>query len=354
MPAMMAALSWLLVMEATTARAQFLFSTNNGALTVEGYAGTDVSIIIPGTNDCMAVTSIDEGAFGATGLASVTVPGTVTNIGESAFVECLSLTNVVLTNGLVSIEQGAFIGCSALANITLPGSLNSLGDSAFLNCGLTCITVPGSVVSTGDSTFSGCQSLTNATICDGVTEIGGAVFKNCTALTRVSLPEGVTNLGSEAFYLCTNLASITIPGSVTNIGINAFYDCTNLATVYFRGNAPGVGNGAFASDDGNFGAIGYYLPGTTGWGPAIGGIPTQIWDAQAQRPNTGFSMRTNQFGFSIAASTNLTVVVEATTNLTGAAWQPLESIVLTNGAGYFSDSSWTNYYGGRFYRLSSP
>jgi hypothetical protein len=99
----------------------------------------------------------------------------------------------------------------------------------------------------------------------------------------------------------------------------------------------------------------YFLPGTTGWptSPAtFGGLPTALWNPQAQTGDANFGVQSNLFGFNITGTTNISIVVEACTNLVGA-WIPLQSVSFTNGCFYFSDPQWTNYPG-RFYRLRSP
>jgi len=100
----------------------------------------------------------------------------------------------------------------------------------------------------------------------------------------------------------------------------------------------------------------YYLPGTAGWGSTFAFRPTALW----LRPNplilnkgTSFGMRTNGFGFIISWATNLSVVVEACTNLTNPIWSPVGTNTLTGGSSNFSDPQWTDHPG-RFYRLRSP
>ncbi len=101
-------------------------------------------------------------------------------------------------------------------------------------------------------------------------------------------------------------------------------------------------------------AIIYCLPGTTGW-PNFAqatGLATLWWNPTAQTSDACFGLRSNRFGFNIAGTSGITVVVEATTNLAGP-WYPLGTNTLTGGAGYFSDPQWTNYPA-RLYRLRSP
>ena len=123
----------------------------------------------------------------------------------------------------------------------------------------------------------------------------------------------------------------------------------HLASIYFKGDAPAIGFGAFTGDK----ATVYYLPGTTGWGPTCGGLPTVLWNPQAQLTGDSFGVRTNGFGFSITGSSNITVVVEASTDLADPEWSALSTNTLTGGSSYFSDPQWTNYPS-RYYRLRSP
>ena len=100
----------------------------------------------------------------------------------------------------------------------------------------------------------------------------------------------------------------------------------------------------------------YYLPGTTGWGAPgtpFGGLPTMLWNPQAQTSDGSFGVQTNRFGFNITGTTNIPIVIEACANLASPVWVPLQSCTLTNGSVYFCDPQWTNYPG-RFYRFRSP
>jgi hypothetical protein len=229
--------------------------------------------------------------------------------------------------------------------------VTSIGDYAFRDCAsLTSVTIGVNVSSIGDWAFLHCPNLTSGTIPDGVTNIGMGAFKSCASLIGITIPNGVTSIRQDTFNGCTSLTRITVPNGVTNIGARAFGGCTSLAGVYFEGNAPIPDSAAFS---GAFNPIVYYLPGTTGWTSTFGGRIALPWNPQVQTSGASFGVQMNRFGFTIAGTPDIPIVVEACTNLTGASWISLQAGTLTNGSIYFSDPQSTNYPA-RFYRIRSP
>ena len=168
-------------------------------------------------------------------LKTVTVPNSVTKIGEHAFRDCHSLTNVTIPDSVTEIGWWAFTDCHSLMNVTIPNSVTEIRWGAFIDCySLTNVTIPNSVTKIGGYAFHDCHSLTNVTIPDSVTEIGCWAFTDCHSLTNVTIPNSVIEIEGGAFSSCNSLKSITVPKSVKIIGKDAFAGYNSLKNVSFE------------------------------------------------------------------------------------------------------------------------
>ena len=269
--------------------------TNGTSYIVTGKNTDKTDIVIEPAYKGIPVTAIKERAFENSDIVSITIPNSVTSIGNSAFSVCYRLaevynlsslnitrgssdygcvgyyaldiytdknapskltyendfvihtdgnvktgvgyygdkTEITIPSEITKIGGGAFYGCRSLTSITIPNGVTSIGSSAFENCSsLTSIEIPNGVTSIGSSVFCGCSSLTSITIPNSVTSIGSGAFSNCSNLTSITIPDSVTSIGDYVFYFCSSLTSITIPNSVTSIGYSAFQYCNNLETIY--------------------------------------------------------------------------------------------------------------------------
>ena len=208
---------------------------------VTGYVGDNTDITISNIYDGLPVKKIQFTYSGNSDsnipdsfnnrdkITTITIPDSVTSIGDSAFRDCTSLTSITIPDSVTSIGSYAFRDCDSLISITIPDSVTSIGSYAFAGCtSLTSITTPDSVTSIGDSAFAVCTSLISITIPDSVTSIGDYAFSYCYSLTSITIPDSVTSIGSYAFCDCDSLTSITIPNSVTSIGDDAFRSCDSL------------------------------------------------------------------------------------------------------------------------------
>ena len=259
----------------------YIFGTSSysgGVRTYQVYPGsissstTSSYYYIPASLKSVTVTggNILYGAFyNCSGLTSITIPNSVTSIGQSAFRNCSGLTSITIPDGVTSIGDYAFYNCSGLTSITIPDGVISIGMEAFYGCrGLTSITIPDSVTSISSGAFAYCDLLTNITVEEGnavyhsegnciiktdskrlivgckksvipsdgsVTSIGESAFEGCSSLKRITIPKGITMIDWGAFKGCSSIEGITIPNSVTRIESEAFAYCTRLGAIRFQG-----------------------------------------------------------------------------------------------------------------------
>jgi hypothetical protein len=224
---------------------------------------------------------------------SYIMPNTVTDIGDDAFFNCGSLTNISIDNAVINIESNAFAECWYLMNITIPSNVVNVDGSAFDFCiSLTEINVdtqnpnysstdgvlynknqstliryppgsfngfydaPNSVTNMLDYAFADC-SLTNIAIPDSVTSVDAQAFDDCFELEAITVDaenpfyssvNGVLlNKSQSALVRCPpgETGNYTIPGSVTNIESGAFYECEYLNNVVIGSGVTEIGTNAF-------------------------------------------------------------------------------------------------------------
>ena len=185
-------LGWLLLATPAALQAQFNYTVTNQTVTITGYTGTNLVVAIPSTIDGLSVTSIGVSAFKYLAITSVTIPNSVTNVGDSAF-----------------------SGCSSLTSVTIPNSVTSIGDFAFFLSGITSVTIPNRVVSIGDYEFESCYSLTTVLIPNSVTNIGCLAFADCSSLKSVYFQGDAPGVscGPDVFYR-DNVTLYYLPGAL--------------------------------------------------------------------------------------------------------------------------------------------
>lgn len=192
-------------------------------------------IVIPSEIEYNGVTytvaKIAEKAFWGSPLTSVTIPSTITAIGESAFYATNSLKSVMITDltawckidfayegNPLSDSNKLYINNAVVKNLVIPDGITTIGPYAFeRGTQFTSVTIPSSVKSIGNSAFAYCYNLNKIDIPDGVTSIGSYAFLMCTSLTEVNIPSSVTSIDASAFSYCTALASVEIPNGVTTV-----------------------------------------------------------------------------------------------------------------------------------------
>ena len=200
------------------------------------------------------VTRIREYAFYEnSALASADLGDAVTQIDANAFYGCSVLDGIILPSTLKTIGNYAFYK-SGLKTITVPNSVTSIGDNCFENNKkLTTVTIGSGCKTLPASVFAGCSLLSNVTLLDGLTTISNKAFANCVSLTSISIPGTVTSVGTATsllenwpFYGCTALKSVRFEDGASDIilgsrfnssstGSGLFYSCP-LEEVYIGRN----------------------------------------------------------------------------------------------------------------------
>ena len=204
-----------------------------------GYTGFDsaipevTSVTLPGTVEEIGMFAFAQAAR----MKAITMPG-CKKIEERAFYQCPQLETVEFTNSIQSIGLMAFSDCTSLKNITFPKSLTQVKTWAFSNTGVENVVIPGTF-EMECGMFEGCKKLKTVIIEPGVTRLND--FEDCTALEEVTLmdtPNKGLEIGKKCFYNCTSLRKIYLPNGVS-VYENAFA-CDdgllpNLTDIYYGG-----------------------------------------------------------------------------------------------------------------------
>ena len=209
-------------------------------------------------------------------LTGVTVPTHVATM-NSLFPSSYSrIESVVVADGETSIMSGMFAGCSRLSGgatqtdmLVIPSTITNVGDRAFQNCvSLTSIVLPDSVASLGDSAFAGCSALWNVTLSRNLEAIPRRAFYGCSSLESMIVPASVSYLGDSFF----SGRSDALPGDAVH---NA---------IYFLGNAPECEYGVYSDVSGDLTT--YVVQDSRGWDGRAGsralpslwrGYPITYW-----------------------------------------------------------------------------
>ena len=258
---------------------------------------------IPEKYNGKPVKTIAFDAFTGCEFTEIYLPGTIQEIGMTAFFNCSSLTTVRFGNNsqLKQIRDNAFYNCTSLTSIYIPDSVTYIGDNAFYNCSNLTIYCEYSAKPTEWSNSwnsSNCpvvwgyeqqqeeepdpgeepdyivvddiryllndgvatvtrqtQALSGDIVipCEivydqatyQVTAIADYAFFSCEDITSVVIPDSVTVLGTGAFNTCRGLMSVEIPHSITVISDYAFYYCSALRNLEIPDSVTSIGAYAF-------------------------------------------------------------------------------------------------------------
>lgn len=239
----------------------YRFLTEN-TIAITDYKGYDTEVTIPSKIDGYTVTSVEN--FDTTKTKKITLPETVTTIGDSAFTiydnfSYSVLEEIILPKNLKTIGDSAFSECYSLKSIDIPESVTKIGSGAFYGCdNLKNISVK-SDIDIGNKAFGDRYNLIpaisktyedsqsdffvwngwvfeyngnsqNPAIPSGTVGIYDDVFAY-SDITSVTIPEGVKYINYGAFQQCTSLKNIKLPNSLVRINASTFKECTSLSAL---------------------------------------------------------------------------------------------------------------------------
>lgn len=185
---------------------------------------------------------LDYAFENCTYIESISVPDSITQIGESAFLGCAYLKSFDIPQGLTEIKQATFQGCEALVNITIPSTITILDHACFQYCkSLTDITLPYGLQKIGMLVFAECTSLKNIVIPDSVSEIWAWAFENCESLESLTTPcigytsSNLTYTIADWFYT-SDLSDKYDEHKYYRVS-NHYYDCKDYSNLLTNGYA---------------------------------------------------------------------------------------------------------------------
>ena len=219
--------------------------------------------------------------FASPNVTNIVLPSSVKYINNSAFIECKSLVNVQLQEGLLEIGERCFEGCENLTTLNIPSTVNNINGRVLEFCNSlnnltispantsymvdnnviltkdgtrvvsaanvnTSYTVPNTVTVIGEDAFARTTKLKNVTIGNKVSFIGRDAFRG-TGLTNVTIPSNVETIDWGAFRYSNSITKVTFEEGVKNLRAALFLDCHNLKTVIIPSTVSKIDGGCLSA-----------------------------------------------------------------------------------------------------------
>ena len=201
-------------------------------------------------------------------LKSLVIDGGAPNLnelGERSFSGCSNIEELDLSNSkLTSIPEGAFAYCKNLKTIKLPSTITSIGDEAFYNC-QSLTNIKGldkcNLKSIGSAAFSNCKALENLDFSKSTfTNVPSKAFNGCSALAKITLPNTLTTIGGYAFYACYGIPQLDLSNTaLTTLENYALYQMRETTKLSLPDSISNIGTHAFSVSTSN-GAVPTILP----------------------------------------------------------------------------------------------
>ena len=184
------------------------------------------------------VTRIGDKSFQGCDITLVSLPSTLTAIGDRAFEFCASLTSLSLPEGLKSIGNHAFQGCG-IRSVVIPSTVESIGSIPFSQCGTLLVPEDGHVGSMGLEhvvVAEGNTRYDSRNGCDAIIET--ATNKLIQGTNNSLIPDGTETIADSAFYCCKRMTELHLPASIKEYGERCFWLCQSVKHVYNYNSVP--------------------------------------------------------------------------------------------------------------------
>ncbi len=183
----------------------------------------------------------------------VAIPATyegkaVTEILPSAFERCALITSVTVPDSVSRIGEGAFRGCVSLEKITLSDSVSHIEKEAFLNTAFydNKSNWTGGVLYIGNHLIKGDGISGELAVKSGTRTIANDALYSQMDITGITIPEGVVTIGTNAFYDCRNAEGGDLPSTLRYIGASAFSGCYKISQSGIPDGVEYIGGNAFS------------------------------------------------------------------------------------------------------------
>ena len=249
---------------------EFEYRGYGSGIAIAAYHGEATEVVIPKSIDGKITYAIHSGAFAYnTNITSVSIPETVINIGQNAFLGCTNLQGTLrIPNSVTYIGQDAFRDCKGLEKLELPSAIKMISEGAFRDCSKLAgtVTIHGEIESIQPYSFAGCSSLTHIVVAAEVRSIQSEAFRDCKNLIQFTIPSSVRDIEKDAFLGCERFVefviagenqrlvahegvlyssgmgrlikcptgkngSIVVPSQTIILGVGSFYGCENLRSI---------------------------------------------------------------------------------------------------------------------------
>ena len=209
---------------------QFEYFESNGEITITGYTGSELDVVIPDEIGGYPVTAIAEKAFQLNKtVRSFTIGSKIRSIGSCAFARCASLTNIYVDRAnpyYQSIDGVLYSGdgktllsyptAKAYSSYPVASGTETIGEYAFFHSKVQTVFLPDTVSTIGDYAFYYASELSSINFPTALTCIGDSAFFACQSLTAVDIPATITQIGESAWAACTSLPAITVAAENPN------------------------------------------------------------------------------------------------------------------------------------------